>query len=158
MCGQDFDGLLPQLTSQVKRLRLTDVVRFEPFLDDEALRTELTRRGVYITASEHEGFGLSVVEAMAAGLIVVCRDMVPLNSFIEHGKSGWLLRFDEGPADRECLAQLLRSTAEDTSRMAMAAREAASAHDWSVVVPRFIGHYRDVLAGATSSSVTTRAV
>jgi alpha-1,3-mannosyltransferase len=145
ICGRDFDGLQAELTAQVERLHLQDHVRFEPFLDDAALRAELAERGVYITASEHEGFGLSVVEAMAAGLIVVCRDMVPLNSFIEHGASGWLQQLDGSPEDLERLAQLLRITPERAQSMSIAAREAAAEHDWDVAVPRFVSHYRDAI-------------
>jgi alpha-1,3-mannosyltransferase len=146
ICGRDFDGLMPELTAQVARLRLGDHVRFESFLTDEALRQELGNRSVYITASEHEGFGLSVVEAMAAGLIVVCRDMVPLNSFFEHGRSGWLLQFDGGRADLELLAELLSSTPQRAQSLSAAARAAADVHDWDVAVPRFIQHYRDAIA------------
>ena len=146
ICGQDVEGLRPALDAQVERLQLRDAVRFEAFLDDAALRAELAGRGVYITASEHEGFGLSVVEAMAAGLIVVCRDMVPLNSFIEHGKSGWLQQFDGSAADQDRLAGLLGLPAARAAVMSAAAREAASVHDWDVAVPRFVGHYRDALA------------
>jgi alpha-1,3-mannosyltransferase len=147
VCGQDFDGLMPELEAQVERLQLRGCVRFAPFLDDAALRAELLQRSVYITASEHEGFGLSVVEAMAAGLIVICRDMVPLNTFIEHGTSGWLQRFDGSPADLERLAQLLRSAPERAQMMSAAAREAASVHDWDIAIPRFVSHYRDAIAG-----------
>jgi alpha-1,3-mannosyltransferase len=150
VCGRDFDGLMPALKAQVERLQLGGCVRFEPFLDDEALRAELTARSVYITASEHEGFGLSVVEAMAAGLVVICRDMVPLNSFIEHGSSGWLQQFDGSTADLERLAQLLSSTPEKVATMSNAARQAASAHDWEVAVPRFVCHYREALSTASA--------
>ncbi len=147
VCGQDFDGLMPELQAQVERLKLGGAVRFEPFLDAAALRSELGRRSVYVMASEHEGFGLSVVEAMAAGLIVVCRDMVPLNSFIEHGKSGWLMQFDGGAADLNRMASLMSATADQARAMSAAARRAASIHDWDVAVPRFVSHYRDALAG-----------
>ena len=142
VCGRDFDGLMPELHAQVARLQLTGSVRFEPFLDDLALRAELRNRSVYVTASEHEGFGLSVVEAMAAGLIVVCRDMMPLNSFVEHGQSGWLQQFDRSATDFQRLTQLLRVTPGTAAEMSSAARKAAGVHDWGVAVPRFVGHYR----------------
>ncbi len=145
VCGKDVDGLMPALKAQVERLQLQGAVRFEEFLDDAALRSELARRSVYVTASEHEGFGLSVVEAMAAGLIVICRDMVPLNSFIEHGTSGWLQQFDGGSADHERLAELLRTPPDQAALMSTAARAAASVHDWDVAVPRFVRQYRDAL-------------
>jgi alpha-1,3-mannosyltransferase len=146
VCGQDFDGLLPELEAQVARLQLGCCVRFKPFLDEEELRAELGERSIYMTASEHEGFGISVVEAMAAGLIVVCRDMVPLNSFVEHGNSGWLLQFDGSTTDIERLTQLLSSSPEKIAMISSAARQAASAYDWDVAVPRFVGHYRDALS------------
>jgi alpha-1,3-mannosyltransferase len=146
ICGRDFDGLMPDLQAQVERLRLQDAVHFEPFLDDIALRAELARRSVYITASEHEGFGLSVVEAMAAGLIVVCRDMVPLNSFVEHGRSGCLLQFDGEAADIRSLSALLSSPPDQTQRMSAAARESAAGHDWSIAAVRFVQHYRKILS------------
>ncbi len=142
ICGQDFDELMPELNAQVQRLRMQDHVRFEPFLENRALRTELANRSVYITASEHEGFGLSVVEAMAAGLVVICRDMVPLSSFIEHGFSGWLQRFDRSPEDLERLARLMRVTPEKARSMSAAARAAADIYDWDIAVPRFVDHYR----------------
>jgi len=145
ICGQDVDGLMPELRAQIERLQLGDSVRFEPFLDDTALRSELAERSVYITASEHEGFGLSVVEAMAAGLVVICRDMVPLNSFIEHGNSGWMLQFDGSEPDMQRLAQLLSSTEKKISMMSDAARQAAGAYDWDSAVPKFVRHYRDAL-------------
>ncbi|MDP9066365.1 MAG: glycosyltransferase family 4 protein [Pseudomonadota bacterium] len=146
ICGQDFDGLLPELTAQVQRLGLGEFVHFRAYLTDAQLRDELSRRSVYVTASEHEGFGLSVVEAMAAGLVVVCRDMVPLNSFIEHGRSGWLQRFDASAGDLERLSGLLSAGPESMAALSAQARAAASVHDWELVVPRFLGHYRGALS------------
>ncbi len=153
VCGADSDGLMPEFEAQVKRLRLDGVVRFGPFLDDDALRAALRGRGVYITASEHEGFGLSVVEAMAAGLIVICRGMAPLDSFIEHGRSGWLLEFDGSEADLDRLSSLLSLGPPGLAKMSAAARQAAGVHDWDVVIPRFVGHYRDALSGPADARV-----
>lgn len=146
VCGRDFDGLLSALKAQVARLGLEKAVTFTAYLDDTALMTELAQRGVYVTASEYEGFGLSIVEAMAAGLIVLCRDMAPVNGFFAHGESGWFLRFDGTAPDLESLRNFLRLPADKLEAMASAARLAAAVHDWDAVIPRFVGHYRDVLS------------
>jgi alpha-1,3-mannosyltransferase len=146
VCGEDVDGLMPAFAAQVERLKLTDFVRFEPYLDGDALRAELCKKTVYVTASEHEGFGLSVVEAMAAGLIVAGRDMVPFTSFIEHGRSGWLLRFDASAADLQRLERLLSSTPAQIDAVSHAARRAAGEYDWDVAAGRFVQHYRDALS------------
>jgi alpha-1,3-mannosyltransferase len=152
ICGRDFDRLLPELESQVRRLQLTNSVHFESFLDDAALRSELEHRSVYITASEHEGFGLSVVEAMAAGLVVVCRDMSPLNTFVSQGVNGLLLRFDGGARDLSALGELLSSGPERAASLSVEARRAANEHDWDVAAPRFVEHYRAVMTAGTDSS------
>jgi alpha-1,3-mannosyltransferase len=148
ICGQDVDGLMPALRAQVLRLGLETAVRFEPFLDDASLTSQLNEHEVYITASEHEGFGLSIVEAMAAGLIVVCRNRPPLNSFFTYGQSGWFLQFDGSKTDIQGLNELLLIPPEKVTAMAAAACEAASKYDWALAAPRFVQHYRQVLSGA----------
>jgi alpha-1,3-mannosyltransferase len=151
ICGKDFDGLMPELTAQIDRLGMQQFVRFETFMSNGDLLNELNRRSIFITASEHEGFGLTVVEAMAAGLIVVCRDIAPINGFFEHGKSGWSLQFDSSDADCRSLETLLSRDSQAICAMSAAAREAAAMHDWSVAVPNFVRHYRQVLACDTAS-------
>jgi alpha-1,3-mannosyltransferase len=147
ICGKDFDGLLPGLQDQVRRLGLGDAIRFEPYLSDAALDAELSSRGVFITASQYEGFGIGIVEAMAAGLVVACRDMQPVNTFFESGKAGLLLRFDGSSSDLERLGDLLRLTPAMAADLSSAARLAAGVHDWDAVIPRFVAHYRAVLGG-----------
>jgi glycosyltransferase involved in cell wall biosynthesis len=49
----------------------TPNVTFTGWLSDEALRDEYNKSSVYVQASRHEGFGLSVAEAMLAGCIPV---------------------------------------------------------------------------------------
>jgi alpha-1,3-mannosyltransferase len=103
---------------------------------------------VYVSASQYEGFGLGIVEAMAAGLVVVCRDMQPVNTFFESGKAGLLLKFDGSPQDLEKLSALLRAPATEAAALSTAARLAAGVHDWDAVIPRFVAHYRAVLGGS----------
>jgi alpha-1,3-mannosyltransferase len=148
ICGEDFDGLLPGLQDQVRRLGLEEAIRFEPYLSDADLDEELQSRGVYVSASQYEGFGLGIVEAMAAGLVVVCRDMQPVNTFFESGKAGLLLSFDGSPRDLENLVGLLRAPAPEAAAWSAAARVAAGVHDWDAVIPRFVAHYRAVLGGS----------
>ena len=148
VCGRDVDGRQAALSEQVRRLGLEGVVRFEPFLDDTALAAALAERRLYITASEHEGFGLAVVEALAAGLVVLARDRAPLNGFFIDGRSGCTLEFDHSERDLRKLAALLARDPEEVERMGRAARAAAQVHDWRAVAPNFARHYREVLEQA----------
>ncbi|RYE87033.1 MAG: glycosyltransferase family 1 protein, partial [Hyphomicrobiales bacterium] len=40
-------------------------------LDDAAARTVMSRASLFVSASEFEGFGLALVEAMSAGLVPI---------------------------------------------------------------------------------------
>ncbi|MGB2833346.1 MAG: glycosyltransferase [Methylotenera sp.] len=146
ICGRDFDNILDELKRKVYDLGLDGNVRFEPFLDDNALLKELDERGVYITASEHEGFGLSLIEAMAAGLIVVCRNIIPLNSFIKAGKSGFFLNFDGKGMDQSVLLNLLTLDDGRAESISNNAREGARKYDWHNAAQDFLRHYRECIA------------
>jgi alpha-1,3-mannosyltransferase len=145
ICGRDFDDVLDGLKSKVDILGLNGIVRFEPFLDDNALLKELNERSVYITATEYEGFGISIVEAMAAGLIVVCRNISPLNCFIVERESGFFLNFDEQSDDQFVLRSLLILDDHKLEAISNNARERAKKYDWNNAVQEFSRHYKEVL-------------
>ncbi len=59
------------LTTLVARLGLRDAVDIVGELDDEALHETWGTASVYVSASDHEGFGFPLIESMAAGVPVV---------------------------------------------------------------------------------------
>jgi glycosyltransferase involved in cell wall biosynthesis len=65
-----------------------------------------------------EGFGLTVVEAMAAGVAVVATDCGGPREIVEHGRSGLLVP----PKDDAALAEALVSLLQDRERRAAMAR------------------------------------
>lgn len=152
ICGQDFDGLSQELKAKVTLLELDDQIKFEAFLSDQDLLKELSQRGVFITASEHEGFGLSVVEAMAAGLVVVCRDMIPLNSFITQSESGFFLNFDGKDHDQLTLKTLLSIEQPKVELISKQARQLADEYDWRNAAKTFLHHFESVLQASVKSN------
>jgi alpha-1,3-mannosyltransferase len=143
--GQDFDGLLPAIHAQVGRYELRDHVRVLGPLSELDLLAEFASHTVFITASEYEGFGLSVIEAMSAGLVVICRNISPLNSFVTHGKNGILIAFDGGSDDFLSLKALCSASSAQLSDMQDLARTAARAHSWETVIKQYIEVYENVL-------------
>jgi glycosyltransferase involved in cell wall biosynthesis len=70
----------------------------------------LARWAVYAQPSVEEGFGISVAEAMAAGLPVVATSVGGLPEAVEDGKTGWLVPPRDSGALAERLACLLRDS------------------------------------------------
>jgi alpha-1,3-mannosyltransferase len=149
IAGPDFDNLGEALQAQIGALQLEDSVRLHPYIEDAALMRELQQRTVFITGSEYEGFGIGIIEAMAAGKIVLCRDIEPINGFVDRGASGFFLDFGLGEKDLAVVRELTQLDAQRCAAMSEAAQAKAKAYDWESVARRFSAHYTQALAGAT---------
>lgn len=67
--GDDFDGLAPVLREQIGRQGVAEDVHLHGYLTRDQLRSVLADCGFFVSASRYEGFGMSMIEAMSAGLI-----------------------------------------------------------------------------------------
>jgi glycosyltransferase involved in cell wall biosynthesis len=71
--GTSSFGYLKALRGFVEDLGLADAVRFTGEVSDASLAAHFAAADVYLSLSVHEGFGVPLVEAMAAGVPVVAR-------------------------------------------------------------------------------------
>jgi alpha-1,3-mannosyltransferase len=147
ICGTDFDKLLPALKELISGHHLQQHVEIVDSPSDADLLERIRDNSVFITASEYEGFGLSVIEALAAGLPVICRNISPLNGFIAADLNGTLLSFDGSARDHAVLDAFLSQPAETASMMSSRNREAARRYSWAHAQQAFEQVYRTVLAG-----------
>jgi glycosyltransferase involved in cell wall biosynthesis len=93
-----------------------------------------------------EGFGLTLVEAMAAGKPVIASRMGAVPDIVEHGKSGWLVAPDRPQALAEGILHLLRNPAE-AAQMGYAAKRRVD-HSFHIarVADQVAGVYGEVAA------------
>ncbi len=89
-------------------------VEFTGFLPDGELAALYGRAAVYVQASLHEGFGLSVAEAMTTGCIPVTTRCGSLPEVV--GDCGIYLNSNEPTAIASGVAQALAMTTEDRQR------------------------------------------
>jgi glycosyltransferase involved in cell wall biosynthesis len=103
-----------ELRAQTSRLGLDGQVRFFGFQEDIA--SFLKAGDIYVSSSEKEGFGLSLVEAMACKLPCIATDIPGHDEVVVHGYSGWLV--PRGASERlaESITRLLGDR-EERSRM-----------------------------------------
>lgn len=146
IAGPDFDQLGDSLRAKIDGLGLGKAIRMHPYIQDDALMTELQQRTVFITGTEYEGFGIGIVEAMAAGKIVVCRDIRPINGFVDRGRTGFFVGFDQSADDLAVIREIAGMTAQRAAEMSAAAQAKARAYDWEPVARRTAAFYLEVLA------------
>ncbi len=134
------------LESLVAELGLDGSITMPGWSNDIA--SVLSSFTVFVSAARSEPFGLSIVEAMAAGLPVVATASEGALEIIDDGQSGKLAPLDNPVALAEAINQLL-DDASERSRLGrnagQAARERFSLTRMTSETERV---YRDLLASA----------
>lgn len=80
--------LLHSLQRKVRKLGLTDKVKFLGFVED--MPSFFKSIDIFLLSSEYEGFGYVIAEAMASMKPVVAFDIKSSAEIIDHGKTGFL--------------------------------------------------------------------
>jgi glycosyltransferase involved in cell wall biosynthesis len=106
--------------------------------------------GVYVCASLKEEFGLALLEALAAGLVVVGPDAGGPPTYVEHGRTGLLV----DPSRPECLARAVADALDLAVAPGQAARvERARARiRESFTVRAMAGALRDIYTTVTKEA------
>ncbi|MFE3459832.1 glycosyltransferase family 4 protein [Nocardiopsis aegyptia] len=87
------------LADQIERDSLTGAVRLHGFLPETDKNRLLASCDLHVTASEFEGWGLTVIEAARLGVPTVAYDVDGLRDSVRDGETGWLVRDGEDLAD-----------------------------------------------------------
>lgn len=83
------------LRAEAGRRGLDGQVRFLGQVDDTVKFGILAMADVYVSTSQHEGFGLVFLEAMACGLPVVCYDHGGQSDFLRDEETGFLVPLND---------------------------------------------------------------
>jgi alpha-1,3-mannosyltransferase len=138
------DGLVASLVAQRDRLGLQDHVRFEGRISLDDLHEAVRTAELGLFPSEYEAFGISVVEAMGAGVVPVLNDIGPFRHFVSGGQNGFIADFEDPEAAATVILKA-RDLGERRDAVSAAARAKAAEYGWDRTVDRFVDLYRDVL-------------
>jgi glycosyltransferase involved in cell wall biosynthesis len=110
IAGSSTDkGFVDSLKSFVTGNGMEDKIRFLDFLPREELKNLFARHNVLVFPSLfQEPFGISQVEAMAAGLIVVTSGTGGAKEIVEHGVSGIIFKTEDDASLADELIQLAK--------------------------------------------------
>lgn len=151
------DATLDESYTRTVRGLITDAglgshVTMLGFVPTDVLPALYAAADVFVAPSLEEGFGMTVVEAMAAGTPVVATRVGAIPRIVDPGTHGALA----DPGDVATLTDrldALLAAPEARERMADAARERAAEYSWTAVADRFATVY----AGVTDTRTATSA-
>ncbi|MDH3663957.1 MAG: glycosyltransferase family 4 protein [Alphaproteobacteria bacterium] len=95
------------LVARAAELGIAEHVRFLGALSDQEKFNVLGMADLYVSSSQHEGFGLVFLEGMAAGLPVVCYDHGGQTDFLVDGETGFLVPLNDQEKLAKCIQDLV---------------------------------------------------
>ncbi len=99
------------LRCKAEALNIAHRVRFLGFIPETDKFSLLGVSDLYVSTSQHEGFGIVFLEAMAMGLPVVCFDRGGQVDILEDGRTGFLVTLNDQESFRSRCETLRTNTA-----------------------------------------------
>jgi glycosyltransferase involved in cell wall biosynthesis len=147
--GPDSRGYRAELDRRAALLGVSDRVLFTGLLQGEEKVAALVDADIFCLPSDHENFGVAVIEALAAGAPALVSAHVPVGKEIEESGAGAVVPQEPG----QLAVVLDQWLADEVRRRNAAARGKALAwarYDWVQIAMRWPAHYR--AAGATQAA------
>ena len=134
------DAEIVRLKTIADDLHISDMVNFTGSISQQQLPAYYNAADVFVLPSWYESFGLVALEAMSCGTPVVVSRVGGLTSFIEHGKTGYLVPWRCPDAFARSLETLLENP---SLRQAMggAARNRAKGMSWAAMAKKILACY-----------------
>lgn len=143
--GADWRSLKPKFLALMGKMGIENEVTFLGQLSDEALLRELSKAHLFVSASEYEGFGISVIEAMASGTICVLNSIPSFKEFMVDSQNGFIADYDGTEGAALVIKKALAMPPDDYYAMAEKAKEFVSRYSWGKVAVKISRVYKEVL-------------
>ncbi|MEP1932102.1 MAG: glycosyltransferase family 4 protein [Roseibium sp.] len=143
--GAESDLTVLDLERMITERSLEGKVSVHTGLDDEGVTAVIGNASLFVSASEYEGFGIALIEAMSAGLIPIVHPNEAFQAFAQRHEEIALADYskpDEAAETIHCCFD--KMTAGQTLRENV--ERASSAYGWSIAAERYDELYARALA------------
>ncbi len=117
IAGPDFDGLEKGLKEKAAEQGISGKTRFLGKISEERLLDEFGAAEFFVSASEFEGFGVSVIEAMASGAIPVVNNIPAFRELVKEGENGFLADFSDAEKAAEKIWKIMELNGKEKERI-----------------------------------------
>lgn len=140
--GPSWDVSAEALTQKARDCGVEDAVRLHGFASPEDLRRIAASCGFFVSASEYEGFGMSMLEAMSVGLVPLVQPNESFRELVTEAKIGHLIDYSDPSPAASMMADAMRA---QTGPARQAAKEFAAKFSWEKLADDVLQIYREHL-------------
>lgn len=149
--GSPSDLSVADLTQAADAAGVADAVTIVTGADTARIGTLIGRAGYLVSASRYEGFGLTAVEGLSAGLTPLLSDIPPFASLVRSTERGVTLDFDDPVRAATTILGLHATLAPRWAAERERNIAASERYGWDAAAARFAAQYRAVLNGEMSA-------
>ena len=142
--------LSESLKKEARKLGIEDKIHLMGFVEEEEKLQLLEMSDLYVSTSQHEGFGLVFLEGMHCGLPVVCYDRGGQIDFLTDDETGYVVELN----DLELFTKRCRDLIESPERrkeMGEHNREAVKDFYIDLIAKRYEAVFEEVVASRSSA-------
>jgi len=141
LVGPDVEENAGRYQNLATSLGIADRVMFVGSVDDQALLQEYAFAETFVSASRHEGFGLSAMEAKAAGCRLLLNDNEAFRSLFKADAAATLVDFENSGLAGTVWAALMQ---EEPDLAIQETRRDAAAYSWDRKMSEWSSIYRSL--------------
>ena len=134
---------LPKLKKFVKENNLEKNVEFLGFIPEDKLNEWYNKVQSVVVPSRFEGFGLTVIEAMAAGTSVIAARVDALKNIVAENIDGFLVEYGDIRALNSKIVTLLGDKAKRAAFTEKGKAKVRDIYNWDVIIQAFIKEVND---------------
>lgn len=143
--GAESDWSAQRLDREIAARNLAAQVRVHVRPSNAEAAQVVAGASLFASASEHEGFGLSLIEAASAGLAVVAQDNAAFRAFAAQSADIALADFADPRAAAERVLAMFAALERDPTALRARMIGSAQAYAWPGVADRYLRLYDEVL-------------
>lgn len=156
IAGKAYDVSRADIDQWAAADGVSDAVEIHDSLDTAALGRLIGSASFFVSLSDYEGFGISVVEGLSAGLVPILSDIANYRVFVDRAGLGAIVGSDPAIAAQK-VAALAAQVEGDHQAVRCQAIAAAARYEWSAVAARWGSVYASALAGKDGGAKRAQA-
>ncbi len=143
LIGGEFDWTREKLAAEIATRGLQDSVRLHVGVSNDEIARIISGSSLFVSASVHEGFGISLIEALSAGLLPVVESNAAFAAFAQRIPDVTLTGYAEPARAADAILQAHARLAADPAATRARLVAAAQPFAWPGVAERYMRVYED---------------
>lgn len=145
IAGAPADVSTDEIVQYAREANALDAVRVVPSPSDDAINRLVSQASYIASASSYEGFGLSIVEGLSAGLTPIVSDIPPFRKLVSKSGAGAIFKPLDIANEAAGIEALHINTLGEFTVRRNKNMMAASAYDWRATAREFANTYVSVM-------------